>query len=43
MSGVSAATLKEPAKFSLKRAAIAFGADLGVDAAFDYDRERRKK
>jgi hypothetical protein len=50
MSGISAvrgartaATLKEPAKFSMKKAAIAFGADLGVDAALDYDRERRKK
>jgi len=39
----TAATLKEPAKFSMKKAAMAFGADLGVDAAADHDRKRRKR
>jgi hypothetical protein len=36
----TAATMKKPASFSLSKAAKAFGADLGVDAAVDYDRSR---
>jgi hypothetical protein len=39
----TAATLKKAASFSPKKAASLFAADLALDAAADYDREKRKK
>ena len=39
----TAATTKKAASFNMKKAAFSFGADLALDAATDYDRDKKKK
>jgi hypothetical protein len=39
----TAATKHQAAGFNMKKAAFSFGSDLALDAAADYDREKRKK